>query len=173
MLSLNLNQPRFINCHDHGDPRCQVSRTKDARVHRSCKPKGHWAPVCPPGHFIFLLTLPPPHSTDDWPSSSMWAFRDTVSAPADPAYCTCDCCAGSDTCISLSLSSSGMSSFLAAAHSRFNRCLSAHLNIIYIVGRISAAAIAGDIILFSFGGLVGDYTGAYPVIFSGIFYIYY
>ncbi len=42
------------------------------------------------------------------------------------------------------------------------------LNIIYIVGRISAAAIAGDIILFSLGGLVGHYTRAYTVIFRGI-----
>ncbi len=42
------------------------------------------------------------------------------------------------------------------------------LNIIYIVGRISAAAIAGDIILFSLSGLVGDYTGACTVIFRGI-----
>ena len=30
--------------------------------------------------------------------------------------------------------------------------------------RISAAAIAGDIILFSIGGLVGVYTGAYTVL---------
>jgi hypothetical protein len=39
---------------------------------------------------------------------------------------------------------------------------------IKIVGRISAAAIAGDIILFSLGGLVGDYTWAYTMIFRGI-----
>jgi hypothetical protein len=45
-----------------------------------------------------------------------------------------------------------------------------YLNIIYIVGRI-AAAIAGDIILLSLVGLLGDYTGAYTMIFRGIFSI--
>ncbi len=43
------------------------------------------------------------------------------------------------------------------------------LNIIYIVGRISAAAIAGNIKLLSLGDSVRDYTGAYTVIFRGIF----
>ena len=43
------------------------------------------------------------------------------------------------------------------------------LNIIFIVGSISAATIAGDIIFFSLGGPVGDYTGAHNVIFRGIF----
>ncbi len=42
------------------------------------------------------------------------------------------------------------------------------LNIIFIVGRISAAAIAWDLILFCLGGPV-DYTGAHTVIFRGIF----
>ena len=42
------------------------------------------------------------------------------------------------------------------------------LNIIYIVGRISAAAIAGNIKLLSLGDLVRDYTGAYTVIYRGI-----
>jgi hypothetical protein len=37
----------------------------------------------------------------------------------------------------------------------------------------SVAAIAGDILLFSLGGQVGDYTGAHTVIFRGIFSIYY
>jgi putative cofactor-binding repeat protein len=37
------------------------------------------------------------------------------------------------------------------------------------VGRISAAAIAGNIKLLSLGDLVRDYTGAYTVIFRGIF----
>ncbi len=46
-------------------------------------------------------------------------------------------------------------------------------NIIYIVGRISATAIAGDIIFFSLGSTVGHYTGAHNVIFRGIFSIYY
>ncbi len=45
------------------------------------------------------------------------------------------------------------------------------LIIIFIVGSISAAAIAGDLILFSLGGPVGDYTGAHTVIFRGIFAI--
>ena len=45
--------------------------------------------------------------------------------------------------------------------------------IIFIVGNISAAAIAGDLIFFSLGGPVGDYTGAHTVIFRGIFSIYY
>jgi cobalamin synthase len=44
------------------------------------------------------------------------------------------------------------------------------LIIIYVVRSISAAAIAGNIILFSLGGLVGDYSGAYIVIFRGIFF---
>ncbi len=46
------------------------------------------------------------------------------------------------------------------------------LQIIFIVRRISAAAISGNIILFSLGGLVGDYSGAYIVIFRGIFSIF-
>ena len=41
------------------------------------------------------------------------------------------------------------------------------LHIINFVGRISEAAIAGDILLFSFSGPVGDYTGAHTVIFKG------
>ena len=45
--------------------------------------------------------------------------------------------------------------------------------IINFVGRISEAAIAGGILLFSLGGQVGDYTGAHTVIFRGIFSIYY
>ena len=40
-----------------------------------------------------------------------------------------------------------------------------HLN----SGRISAAAMAGEIIFFSLAGPVGDYTGAPSVIFRGIF----
>jgi hypothetical protein len=47
------------------------------------------------------------------------------------------------------------------------------LYIINFVGRISEAAIAGDILLFSLGGQVGDYTGTHTVIFRGIFSIYY
>ncbi len=47
------------------------------------------------------------------------------------------------------------------------------LYIINFVGRISEAAIAGDILLFSLGGQVGDYTGAHTVIFQGIFSKYY
>ncbi len=47
------------------------------------------------------------------------------------------------------------------------------LNIIYIVGRISAASKAGDIILFSLGGPMGDYTGAPTVIFREIFSVCY
>jgi hypothetical protein len=47
------------------------------------------------------------------------------------------------------------------------------LYITNFVGRISEAAIAGDIVLFSFSGPVGDYTGAHTVIFRGIFSIYY
>ncbi len=43
------------------------------------------------------------------------------------------------------------------------------LNIIYIVGRISANAIAGNIKLLSLGDLVRNYTGAYTVIFCWIF----
>jgi hypothetical protein len=42
------------------------------------------------------------------------------------------------------------------------------LNIIFIVGSISAAAITGDLIFFCLGGPV-DYTGAHTVIFRGIF----
>ncbi len=45
---------------------------------------------------------------------------------------------------------------------------------IYISGRISAAAMAGEIIFFSLAGPVGDYTGAPTVIFlSRDFSIYY
>ncbi len=40
------------------------------------------------------------------------------------------------------------------------------LNIIFIVGSISATAIAGDL---SLGGPVGDYTGTHTVIFREIF----
>jgi hypothetical protein len=47
------------------------------------------------------------------------------------------------------------------------------LNIIFILGSISAAVITGDLIFFSLGGPVGDYTGANTVIFRGIFSIYY
>ena len=47
------------------------------------------------------------------------------------------------------------------------------LNIIFILGSTSAAAITGDLIFFSLGGPVGDYTGAHTVIFRGIFSIYY
>jgi hypothetical protein len=47
------------------------------------------------------------------------------------------------------------------------------LIIIYIVRSINAAAITGNIILFSLGGLLGDYSGAYIVIFRGSFSIYY
>jgi|LakMenE18May11ns_1017448.scaffolds.fasta_scaffold7767195_1 hypothetical protein len=46
-------------------------------------------------------------------------------------------------------------------------------NIIYIVKRISATAIAGDIIFFSLGSTVGHFTGAHSVMFRGIFSIYY
>ncbi len=42
-----------------------------------------------------------------------------------------------------------------------------------ILGSTSAAAITGDLIFFSLGGPVGDYTGAHTVIFRGIFSIYY
>jgi hypothetical protein len=44
---------------------------------------------------------------------------------------------------------------------------------LFIINIVSAAAIAGNIILFSLGGLVGDYSGAYIAIFRGIFSIYY
>ncbi len=47
------------------------------------------------------------------------------------------------------------------------------LNIIYTVGRISATAIAGDIIFFCLAGPVGDYTGVHTVFFHGNFSIYY
>ncbi len=47
------------------------------------------------------------------------------------------------------------------------------LYIINFVGRISEAAIAGDIFLISLGDQVRDYTGAHTVIFRGIFSIYY
>jgi hypothetical protein len=43
------------------------------------------------------------------------------------------------------------------------------LIIIFFVGPISAAAIAGDLIFFCLGGPVGDYTGAHTLIFRGIF----
>ena len=43
------------------------------------------------------------------------------------------------------------------------------LNIIFILGSTSAAAITGDLIFFSLGGPVGDYTGAHTVIFQGFF----
>jgi hypothetical protein len=43
------------------------------------------------------------------------------------------------------------------------------LNIIFIVGSISVAAIGGDLIFFCLGGSVGDYTGGHTVIFRGIF----
>ncbi len=43
------------------------------------------------------------------------------------------------------------------------------LNSINNAVRISEAAIAGDILLFSLGGQVGDYTGAHTVIFRGVF----
>jgi hypothetical protein len=47
------------------------------------------------------------------------------------------------------------------------------LYIINFVGRIREAAIAGDILFFSLGSQVGDYTGAHTVIFRRIFSIYY
>ena len=47
------------------------------------------------------------------------------------------------------------------------------LNIIFILGSISAAAITGDLIFFSLGSPVGDYTGAHTVIFRGICSKYY
>jgi hypothetical protein len=43
------------------------------------------------------------------------------------------------------------------------------LHIIILAIRISAAAMAGDIIFFSLAGPVGDYTGANAVIFQGFF----
>ncbi len=43
------------------------------------------------------------------------------------------------------------------------------LHIINLAIRISAAAMAGDIIFFSLAGPVGDYTGAHTVIFQGFF----
>ncbi len=46
-------------------------------------------------------------------------------------------------------------------------------NIIYIVGRTSATAIAGDIIFLSLGSTFGHYTVAHTVIFRGTFPIYY
>jgi hypothetical protein len=45
------------------------------------------------------------------------------------------------------------------------------LHIINLSLRISAAAIAGDLISFSLGGQVGDYTGAHTVIYWDFFYI--
>ncbi len=45
-----------------------------------------------------------------------------------------------------------------------------YVYLIYISGRISAAAMVGDIIFFSLAGPVGDYTGAHTVIFAGFFY---
>jgi hypothetical protein len=44
-----------------------------------------------------------------------------------------------------------------------------HVYSIYITGRISAAAMSGDIIFFSLAGPVGDYTGVHTVIFRGVF----
>jgi hypothetical protein len=44
-----------------------------------------------------------------------------------------------------------------------------YVYLIYIAGRISAAAMAGDIIFFSLAGPVRDYTGAHTVIFQGFF----
>ena len=43
------------------------------------------------------------------------------------------------------------------------------LHIISLAVRISAAAMAGDIIFFSLAGPVGYYTGAHTVIFQGFF----
>ncbi len=43
------------------------------------------------------------------------------------------------------------------------------LHIINLAARISAAAMAGDIIFFSLAGPVGDYMGAHTVIFQGFF----
>jgi hypothetical protein len=48
-----------------------------------------------------------------------------------------------------------------------------YVYIIYIAGRISTAAMAGDIIFFSLAGPMGHYTGANTVIFRRLFPIYY
>ncbi len=48
-----------------------------------------------------------------------------------------------------------------------------YVYIIFIIGSISAAAIAGELIFFSLGCPLGDYTGAHTVIFRGTFSIYY
>jgi hypothetical protein len=44
-----------------------------------------------------------------------------------------------------------------------------YVYLIYIAGRISAAAMAGDIIFLALAGPVGDYTGAHTVIFAVFF----
>jgi hypothetical protein len=44
-----------------------------------------------------------------------------------------------------------------------------YIYLISLVVRISAAAMAGDIIFFSLAGPVGDYTGAPTVIFQRFF----
>jgi hypothetical protein len=43
------------------------------------------------------------------------------------------------------------------------------LHIINLAVRISAAAMAGDILFFSLAGPVRDYTGSHTVIFQGFF----
>ena len=44
-----------------------------------------------------------------------------------------------------------------------------YVYLIYIAGRISAAAMAGYIIFFSLAGPVGDYNGAHTAIIRGVF----
>ena len=46
-----------------------------------------------------------------------------------------------------------------------------YLYLINIVGRISAAAMAGDIIFFCLAGPLVDYTEAHTGIFCGVFYV--
>jgi hypothetical protein len=48
-----------------------------------------------------------------------------------------------------------------------------YVYLIYIAGRISAAAMAGYIIFSSLAGSVGDYKGAHTVIFREVFSLYY
>ncbi len=47
------------------------------------------------------------------------------------------------------------------------------LQVINLAVRISAAAMALDIIFFCLAGPVGYYTGAHTVIFLGVFSLYY
>ncbi len=51
----------------------------------------------------------------------------------------------------------------------FRGVFSTYRYLIYIAGRISAAAMAGYILFFSLAGPVGDYNGAHTAIFRGVF----